>query len=381
MVAPFATKSTRHPAEAYQLAHLDSSTRMSASSTDHNRNGDAAFPSQRIPGEEFGDDDIDAFIAENEGFQHGSQGEFSSVNTLGHVICESDLHVFAAHPRLRLAASFFLFGVLNNILYVIILSAALDLVPASTPKGLVAFFNIFPSLTTKLLWPYLSSGTVRYKRRILVCTAASWTGMIIIAAFNSTTLRLMGIGIASFSSGLGEMSFLPLSTTLPTQSMSRDALGAWASGTGGAGIGGAALWWFLRSLGVRTGLGLASFLPFAFPAVFFLLLPRFPRSDGHSLIDDEYAAPGMHSSTGHQPIFAVDEEDVHEDDQQARKVAVPMPGEVVLTMQEKIDLVKPMVLKYMLPLFLVYAFEYIINAVRSVSSAYEDATDNFVCRA
>jgi battenin len=32
------------------------------------------------------------------------------------------------------------------VLYVIILSAAMDLVPATTPKGLVAFFNIFPAL-------------------------------------------------------------------------------------------------------------------------------------------------------------------------------------------------------------------------------------------
>lgn len=193
--------------------------------------------------------------------------------------------------------------------------------------------------------------------------------MIVIATFNSTALRLLGIGVASFSSGLGEMSFLPLSTTLPTPSMSRDALGAWASGTGGAGIGGAALWWFLRSLGVRAGLGLASFLPFAFPAVYFLLLPRFPRSDGQGVIDDEHAAPGMYRSTGHDPIFAVDEDDLSVDEaaQHARKVAVAFPSEVVLTMQEKTELVKPMVLRYMLPLFLVYAFEYIINAVRTES--------------
>jgi battenin len=162
--------------------------------------------------------------------------------------------------------------------------------------------------------------------------------------------------------------------------MSRDALGAWASGTGGAGIGGAALWWFLRSLGVRTGLGLASFLPFAFPAVFFFLLPRFPRSDGHSVIDDEYATPAIHGSSGGQPIFAVDDDDVREDDQHARKVAVPMSGEVVLSMQEKADLVKPMVLKYMLPLFLVYAFEYIINAVSSVFFSLTDVADKIPFR-
>jgi battenin len=282
----------------------------------------------------------------------------------------ADPDIPTAHPRLRLVASFFLFGVLNNILYVIILSAALDLVPASTPKGLVAFFNIFPSLTTKLLWPYLSSGTVRYKRRMLVCTAASWTGMIVIATFNATALRLLGIGIASFSSGLGELSFLQLSTTLPTPSMSRDALGAWASGTGGAGIGGAALWWFLRSLGVSTGLGIASFLPFAFPAVFFLLLPRVHRADGHKIIDDGYTSPGTHSSSGFQPIFVAEDDDVsvHQDDHHSRKVALTIPlGEVVLTTREKIALAKPMVLRYMVPLFLVYAFEYIINAVSRLS--------------
>lgn len=33
-----------------------------------------------------------------------------------------------------------------TVLYVIILSAALDLVPPTTPKGIVAFFNIFPAL-------------------------------------------------------------------------------------------------------------------------------------------------------------------------------------------------------------------------------------------
>lgn len=35
---------------------------------------------------------------------------------------------------------------LMSVLYVIILSAALDLVPSTVPKGLVAFFNIFPAL-------------------------------------------------------------------------------------------------------------------------------------------------------------------------------------------------------------------------------------------
>ncbi|GHJ86734.1 hypothetical protein NliqN6_3136 [Naganishia liquefaciens] len=328
--------------DTYHLADMRGTHRRGSSSSSSG-DIDVARPGLRIAGQEYADDDVDAFIAENERFQHGDGDR-------------------PRHPRARLIASFFLFGVLNNILYVIILSAALDLVPPSTPKGLVAFFNIFPSLTTKLLWPYLVPGNPRYKRRILVCTAASWSGMVLIATVNSTALRLLGIGMASFSSGFGEMTFLQLSTTLPAAArLSRDALSAWSSGTGGAGIGGAALWWILRALGVRRGLGLASFLPFAFPAVFWLLLPRFPAGDDAAAADD--------ARSGH-PIFAVDvgedEVSLHsdQDGHGARKVFISHAprAQVVLTAQEKLTLVKPMLLRYMLPLFLVFAFEYIINA-------------------
>jgi hypothetical protein len=75
MVAPPATKAARHSEETYQLARLSRSKRTSVSSMDHNGHVDSTLSSQRIPGEEFGDDDIDAFIAENEGSQHGTQGE------------------------------------------------------------------------------------------------------------------------------------------------------------------------------------------------------------------------------------------------------------------------------------------------------------------
>lgn len=83
------------------------------------------------------------------------------------------------YARQRLWIAFFLFGLLNNVLYVIILSAALDLVPPDTPKGIVAFFNIFPALIAKAVWPYASRGEIRYFRRIYACTVCSLTGMIV----------------------------------------------------------------------------------------------------------------------------------------------------------------------------------------------------------
>jgi len=79
----------------------------------------------------------------------------------------------------RLGISFFLFGLINNVLYVVILSAALDLVPSTTPKGLILFFNIFPSLLAKAFWPYVSKGTVRYGKRVFANLALGVGGIAV----------------------------------------------------------------------------------------------------------------------------------------------------------------------------------------------------------
>lgn len=65
------------------------------------------------------------------------------------------------------------------VLYVIILSAALDLVPPSTPKGIIAFWNVAPSLVAKFSWPYILKGRIRYVRRLIGCCFLSVTGMIV----------------------------------------------------------------------------------------------------------------------------------------------------------------------------------------------------------
>jgi hypothetical protein len=68
---------------------------------------------------------------------------------------------------------------INNVLYVIILSAALDLVPSATPKGVIAFFNIFPALLAKVGWPYIFKGQIRYYLRVFSCATCSFLGMMV----------------------------------------------------------------------------------------------------------------------------------------------------------------------------------------------------------
>jgi drug/metabolite transporter (DMT)-like permease len=123
-------------------------------------------------------------------------------------------HRTGPSPRgllLRQSLAFLLLGLINNVLYVLVLSAALDLVPAGTPKGLVALANIAPALLAKAAWPYASRGAVRYARRIAACCALSAAGMLVVAAYDTLGARLLGIALASFASGASAPSALRVS--------------------------------------------------------------------------------------------------------------------------------------------------------------------------
>jgi len=82
-------------------------------------------------------------------------------------------------PSAQLATGFLLLGTTNNALYVVILTAALELIPRGTPTGVVAFANIAPALVAKAIWPYVLKGQVRYTRRVWSCVALSLMGILV----------------------------------------------------------------------------------------------------------------------------------------------------------------------------------------------------------
>lgn len=162
-------------------------------------------------------------------------------------------------------------------LYVIILSAALDLVGPGVPKGVVLLADVLPSFGTKLIAPYFIH-LVPYSMRIPSLAAISIFGMLLVALTpdgrdgGKIGLRMVGIMMASLSSGGGELSFLGL-----THYYGQFSLAAWGSGTGGAGLVGAGAYVVATTslgLSVRASLITFSFLPFVMIASFFFLLPR-----------------------------------------------------------------------------------------------------------
>ncbi|KAI2625416.1 Batten's disease protein Cln3 [Hypomontagnella submonticulosa] len=258
--------------------------------------------------------------------------------------------------------AFWLFGLINNVLYVIILSAAQDLVGSEVPKGLVLLADVLPSFLTKLTAPYFIH-KVPYWLRIIVFVAGSSIGMFMIALTppdRSVAVKMVGVVFASLSSGAGELSFLGL-----THYYGHMSLAAWGSGTGGAGIIGAGLYVLFTDwigLTVKNSLLASAFLPVIMLISFFLILPRGPLRQGKRA--KEYDT--------------VPNQDLGEDDLENDSLNVNVatsllsPGQTassatiydtdaLLKFKANIRRARSLFFPYMLPLLLVYIAEYTIN--------------------
>jgi battenin len=210
--------------------------------------------------------------------------------------------------------------------------------------------------------------------------ALSAAGMFLIALTpsvladgGSISAKLMGVALASLSSGGGELSLLGL-----THYYGPFSLAAWGSGTGGAGLVGAGLYVLLTStigLSVRNSLLTCAFLPFIMPLAFFLILPQAPlRRASHnntytaipriSIDDDDIRS--MPASTAADALLAPGPgiaSDAYSS-QSPRSVSPssyhPKESKTSL-MKIRLRRTKALFIPYMLPLLLVYVAEYTIN--------------------
>uniref|UniRef100_A0A8D0D528 Battenin n=1 Tax=Sander lucioperca TaxID=283035 RepID=A0A8D0D528_SANLU len=168
-------------------------------------------------------------------------------------------------------SGFWLLGLCNNFAYVVMLSAAHDILkkqetanttasvrrqicgnssnsshydcnPVSTAAVLLA--DILPTLVIKLSAPFVIH-KLPYGFRVLFCAIMAATSFLLVSFSSAVWMSILGVIFASISAGLGELSFLSL-----TVYFSRDVLGGWGSGTGGAGVAGALLYSGLTQIGL-----------------------------------------------------------------------------------------------------------------------------------
>lgn len=251
---------------------------------------------------------------------------------------------------------------INNVLYVIILSAAQDLV-GNLPKGIVLLADVLPSFFTKLVAPYFIH-RVPYALRVLIFAGLSAAGMLLVAltpATQTVAVKLLGVILASLSSGGGELSFLGL-----THYYGHMSLAAWGSGTGGAGLAGAGLYVMLTTwfgFSVKGSLLASAFLPIVMLISFFVILPQGPLRQGTR--DKGYETLPEHDLT---------EEDVEDMPTGNASSSLLAPGPAVTaaaysthpegqthTFRANLGRMTALFFPYMLPLLMVYIAEYTIN--------------------
>ncbi|KAI9870732.1 MAG: G1/S-specific cyclin cln3, partial [Pleopsidium flavum] len=273
----------------------------------------------------------------------------------------------------RVCIAFWLFGLINNVLYVIILSAALDLVGPGVPKSVVLLADVIPSFLMKLCAPYFIH-VIPYPVRIILFVILSMWGMLLIALTPAHTdggtisTKMVGVVLASLSSGGGELSFLGL-----THFYGPFSLAAWGSGTGGAGLIGAGAYAVATTslgLSVKTSLLTSSLLPIIMLLSFFFILPRGPLKHAGKQLMSQRHVPALDEGIpdlDHEPEEAETEhETLLTSSAQTGPPMKALSGvrhtnNPWMGFRSNLKRSSTLFFPYMLPLLLVYIAEYTIN--------------------
>lgn len=132
--------------------------------------------------------------------------------------------------RPRTILAFFMFGFLIYATYSLIISGAQDILQGTlVPTSAVLVANIGPYFTVTLIAPYFIQ-KIPYFPRVLAVFLLETSGLIMVVVGRHVTTKLVGIGFSSTGFGLGELSFIAM-----TSFYDESAVKAFSAGTG-AGI-------------------------------------------------------------------------------------------------------------------------------------------------
>jgi battenin len=283
--------------------------------------------------------------------------------------------------------SFFRLGLNTNAAYVLMLASAKEISEGSV--ALVFVSNVAPALLVKLSSP-MWFHKISYNARMALCLALLFIGFQLTAFGNNYEVQLLGVMFCSAQSGLGEASFLAITSNYnPHTSL---CLTCWSSGTGFAGVFGFGWkWFFMDTLGVsfRDSLLIANTLIAAFGGVY-CTMPSFTLStcdDAAALVggggggDDEEETTSVESNDS-------DTQPPSEKDSVSLIPVVPSshpaksnPTSLLPVVESKWTFIRTKLYVYMIPLFLVYFSEYAMQsgtwAAIGFPNTSEDARKEF----
>ncbi|KAH0951106.1 hypothetical protein HN011_003259 [Eciton burchellii] len=256
-----------------------------------------------------------------------------------------DEEAIVKKARWRNLVAFWILGLCNNYGYVVMLSAAHDILASkfgdknstssdytnttagvrvcnTVSTGAILLADILPSLAIKITAPFLP---FIVHARLATCVLFSAAGFLVVSLSTTEWLAILGVVLTSLSSGLGEVTLLSYSNQF-----AKNVISTWSSGTGGAGI-----------IGAMSYAGLAMVLEPETTLLVMLVVPVLQAITFWCIL--------KHPAHTKIPITknGID----------SQEQIIKMPKK---TFKQKISLV-PGLLKYMIPLGLVYLFEYFIN--------------------
>uniref|UniRef100_A0A1I7UG29 Battenin n=1 Tax=Caenorhabditis tropicalis TaxID=1561998 RepID=A0A1I7UG29_9PELO len=265
----------------------------------------------------------------------------------------------------RNSVAFWLLGLCNNFAYVVMLSAAKDILEKDSKHiekpcrpevitrecqlmstGSVLLADIIPALLIKISAPmFIHRIPFGIRHSIVVSLQAA--SFLIVGISDSTWLALFGVVLASFGSGLGEISYLALTSNYPSSTVS-----FWSSGTGGAGLIGSTFYALLTDsklldISPKHTMFIMLIVPILFSFSFWSVL-QIPRS--------------VHRAQFRQPsTWIISEETREEVEEEAGLLENQEEDDVERRIEEsRIQKAIPL-LRFMIPLISVYLAEYYIN--------------------
>lgn len=196
--------------------------------------------------------------------------------------------------------------------------------------GAILLADIIPSFVIKLFSPFLPYNATW---RVLTACTMSAISFVIVASATTKWIIFLGVAFTSFSSGLGDPTFLALSTQYD-----KNVISTWSSGTGAAGVIGSISYSILRKIGLSSHetLLVMILVPMAELLIYAFVLSE-PRSVGRIEAIDREAEPLMQNES-------------EELSRNSRELSI----------REKIAYI-PKLMIYFIPLMMVYFFEYFIN--------------------